>query len=186
MTIRPFLPIALILTTLAACGGGGGQQPPQPDPALVDVLKTRPSLTRFTEALETTGVAATLLPSGAYTIFAPIDSAVSGPLDQATVRHHILTTRVTFSDMAGESTSYETLNGDEMEIDVTEQIAIGSGLMVESDIAATNGVIHVIDKVQTPEATAVPLISQAPAGEASPNAPVTGTAIPAAPAINTQ
>lgn len=117
------------------------------------MIKARPSLTRFAEALETTGVAATLLSSGSYTVLAPMDRGVDGPLDEATVRHHVLTTKVTFSEMAGESTSYETLAGDEIEVDVTDQIAIGTGLMVESDIAATNGIIHVIDSVQTPAST---------------------------------
>lgn len=148
---RLILPLVLTLSTLAACGGSGGQQiPPPADPDLVSVLEGRPNLKRFKEALEATGVASTLQSGGAYTILAPMDKAVTGPLDQATVRHHILPTRVTFSDMAGESTSYDTLNGDQVEIDATEQIAIGTGLMVESDIQAANGVIHVIDQVQTP------------------------------------
>ena len=79
-----------------------------------------------------------------------MNQAVNGVLDEATIRHHILPTRVTFSDMAGENTSYQTLNRDEIEVDVTEQIVIGSALMVESDIEASNGIIHVIDKVQQP------------------------------------
>lgn len=151
MTKRPILTTVFILSTLSACGGGGSAPPPAPAPDIIGVLKSRPSLTRFTEALESTGVASTLLSSGAYTVFAPMDKAVNGSLDEATIRHHILQNRVTFTDMAGESTSYDTLNNDQIEIDVTDQIAIGSGLMVESDIAASNGIIHVIDRVQTPE-----------------------------------
>ncbi|MGI9509940.1 MAG: fasciclin domain-containing protein [Geminicoccaceae bacterium] len=149
MKKRLVLPIFLLLTAVTACSSGQ-QAPPPAEPDLVGVLKSRPSLQRFTEALESTGVASSLLSSGTYTVFAPMDKAVNEPLDAATVRHHILLTRVTFSDMAGESTSFETLNDDEIEIDATEQIAIGSGLMVESDIRATNGVIHVIDRVQIP------------------------------------
>ncbi|MDH3662314.1 MAG: fasciclin domain-containing protein [Alphaproteobacteria bacterium] len=150
MTKHSILPIVVILSTLAACGGGNAP-PPAPKPDVIGVLKTRPSLLRFTEALEATGVASALLSSGAYTVFAPMDKGVAGPLDEATVRHHILPTRVAFSDMAGENTSYDTLNNDQIEIDVTDQIAIGSALMVESDIAAANGIIHVIDRVQTPD-----------------------------------
>ena len=163
------LPLALTLTILAACGGGGsgGQQTPPPaNPDLVSVLKGRPNLERFTEALEQTGVASALQSGGAYTIFAPMDRAVSGPLDEATIRHHILSSRVTFSDMAGESTSYDTLNDDQVEIDATEQIAIGSGLMVESDIQAANGVIHVIDRVQTPTGEPVTSSDSGVAGQA--------------------
>ncbi len=160
MTTRLILPIAAILMTLSACGSSQPPRQPAPEPDLLAVLKNRPSLKQFTEALEATGVAATLLPGGSYTIFAPIDRGVNAALDQATIRHHILTTRVTFSDMAGESTSYDTLNNDQIEIDVTEQIAIGSGLMVESDISAANGIIHVIDRVQAPASTPAQLIDQ--------------------------
>jgi uncharacterized surface protein with fasciclin (FAS1) repeats len=149
MTPRLIPTFAAMLTALSACGGST-PTPPPPALDLVGLLKTRPSLTRFAEALESTGVAGTLLASGSYTVFAPLDKAVTGPLDAATIRHHILPVRVTFSDMAGESTSYDTLNDDQIEIDVTEQIAVGTALMVESDISAANGIIHVIDRVQAP------------------------------------
>jgi len=127
----------------------------QPEPSdLLAVLKSRPSLTRFAEAFENTGVAGQLQPSNAYTVFAPIDKAVAGPLDAATVRNHVLADRVTFSNIAGENASYTTLNGNEIDIEATDRIIIGTGLMVESDISAANGVIHVIDRVQEPSGKA--------------------------------
>lgn len=178
MTIRLILSVVAVFTTLAACSA---PPPPAPDPGLVDILKARPSLKRFTEALESTGVANTLVAGGAYTIFAPMDKAVNGTLDEATIRHHILPTRVTFSDMAGEATSYQTLNDDEIEVDVTEKIIVGSGLMVESDIEASNGIIHVIDKVQTPGPGPARLLDQQPLAAPTDLTPDEGTVIPAAP-----
>lgn len=151
MTIHCLL-IASILVGLAACGGGGS--PPsqqQAEPDLLSRLKTRPSLTRFTAALEATGVADRLRDAGPYTIFAPIDAAIADrSLDQATVNHHIVAERVTFNDIAGETISYTTLHTDEIEIDAVEVIRVGDGMMIESDITASNGVIHVIDKVLSP------------------------------------
>lgn len=184
MTIRSILIVIVssALTALAACGS---PPPPQPEPNLVNVLKTRPSLKRFTEALESTGVANGLAADGAYTVFAPMDKAVNGALDEATIRHHILPTRVTFSDMAGENTSYETLNKDEIEVDVTEQIVVGSGLMVESDIEASNGVIHVIDKVQIPAPGPARLLDQQPLEAPTELVPEDDAVIPADPASNT-
>ncbi len=150
MTKRWFSTMLVALLSLNACGSNQVVQNAEPD--LIAVLKTRPSLTKFTESLESTGVAATLQESGSYTIFAPMDAVVDqGTLDEITVRHHILPERVAFSDLAGENTSYTTLHTDEIEVDATETIKIGDGLMVESDITAKNGVIHVIDKVLTPE-----------------------------------
>ncbi len=157
MTKRLILTCLPMLMALAACSS-----PPPAEPAsgLVSVLKARPSLKQFADALESTGVAGKLAEGGAYTVFAPMDKAVNGALDEATIRHHILPTRVTFSDMAGESTSYETLNNDEIEVDVTNKIVIGSALMVESDIEASNGIIHVIDKVQQPAPGPARLLEQ--------------------------
>ena len=193
MTKRWFSLILFAFFSLNACSGDPNL--PRVEPDLVARLKTRPSLKRFTEALETTGVAATLQAEGNYTIFAPMDVAVAagGPLDQATVRHHILTERVNFSDLAGENTSYTTLHTDEIEVDATEVIRIGEGLMVESDISASNGVIHVIDKVLTPGDVPTNLVPAAPAGSLSPATELTDPAaqpttpgeaaiVPAAPA----
>jgi hypothetical protein len=180
MTKRLILTCLSVLLALSACNS---PPPVQPDPDLVAVLKARPSLKKFAEALESTGVARSLAEGGAYTVFAPMDKAVDVTLDEATIRHHILPTRVTFSDMAGENTSYETLNSDEIEIDVTEQIVIGSALMVESDIEASNGIIHVIDKVQRPAPGPARLLEQ-PLAPPTALTPESGTVIPSAPAAN--
>jgi uncharacterized surface protein with fasciclin (FAS1) repeats len=158
MAMHRNFPLALLLISLTACAGSEPTPPPAND--LLTVLKTRPSLQRFAKAFESTGVAGQLQAERRYTIFAPMDKAVIDALDSSTVRHHILSGSIEFSDMAGESTTYTTLNGDEIEIDVTEQIVIGSALMVESDIGASNGVIHVIDRVQQPSGLAPAILTE--------------------------
>jgi len=171
MTKRWFSTILFALLLLNACGGN--QVLPKAEPDLITLLKSRPSLTEFTKSLEATGVAATLQENGSYTIFAPIDAVVQeGALDEITVRHHILPERVTFSDLAGESTSYTTLHTDEIEVDATETIRIGDGLMVESDITAKNGVIHVIDKVLIPEDLPTSLSPAVTSGDPANTGPV--------------
>jgi uncharacterized surface protein with fasciclin (FAS1) repeats len=180
MTTRWFSLILPVFLSLFACGGS--QQPlPRDEPDLIAVLKNRPSLTQFTAALEATGVASTLQGGGSFTIFAPTDVAVAksdaASLDDATIKHHILPERITFSDLAGENTSYTTLHTDEIEVDATESIRIGDGLMVESDITATNGVIHVIDTVLTPGDVPTDL---APAALPNPDA-TTEPVVPTAP-----
>ena len=163
MTKRSTFPALLLLLNVSACGGGGGNLAPTGPPDLLSVLKERPSLTLFTEAFESTGVADQLELDGAYTVFVPIDQSVAGSLDVATIRHHIISDRIGFSDIAGENEIYTTLNDDEIEIDATDQIAIGSGFMIESDINASNGVIHVIDQVLEASGEA-PAILSAPIG----------------------
>lgn len=182
MMIRLILTCLSLLVALAACSSP--PPPAQPAADLVSILKSRPSLRQFSAALENTGIAAQLIDGGSYTVFAPMDKAVNVTLDEATIRHHILPTRVTFSDMAGENTSYETLNNDEIEIDVTEQIAVGSALMVESDIEASNGVIHVIDEVQQAAPGPARLLEQ-PLAPPTALTPEDGAEIPSAPGADT-
>jgi uncharacterized surface protein with fasciclin (FAS1) repeats len=181
MTKRLILTFLPMLCALAACSS---PPPAQPASDLVSILKARPSLKQFANALENSGVAGSLAADGAYTIFAPMDKAVNAALDEATIRHHILPTRVTFSDMAGENTSYETLNNDEIEVDVTERIVIGSALMVESDIEASNGIIHVIDRVQRPGPGPARLLEQ-PLSAPTALTPDGGAVIPSSPAAAT-
>ncbi len=183
MTIRLILTCLSLLWVLAACSS---PPPPPAQPAndLVSILKSRPSLREFSAALESTGIADRLSQGGSYTIFAPMDKAVKTALDEATIRHHILPTRITFSDMAGENTSYVTLNSDEIEIDVTEQIAVGSALMVESDIEASNGVIHVIDQVQQPAPGPARLLEQ-PLAPPTVLTPDDGVVVPSTPEAGT-
>jgi|GEM_PF-5120601 len=176
MTKRLLPLISIVPMTLAACGGDANL--PVQNADIIAVLKTRPSLTRFAEALETTGVAGTLTSSGPYTVFAPFDGAVNGPLDEATIRHHILPSRVTFSDMAGESTGYDTLNNDQIDVDVTDQIVVGSALMIESDIQATNGIIHVIDQVQSAAPGPETLLNQQPVDQGIEQEPLDQSAEP--------
>jgi hypothetical protein len=141
---------AILGALLLVAGCSADPVPPPADHDLLGVLKTRPSLSRFTEALMSTGIAASFDKAGSYTIVAPVDAAVDRALDQATIRHHILLGRVTFADVAGETVRYRTLHGDAIEIDATGAIRVEGALMVASDITADNGVIHVIDKVLTP------------------------------------
>ena len=89
MPTRWLFTILMATMALAACSSEPRVVEVERD--LVAVLKTRPSLTRFTSALEATGVAEALQKEGTYTVFAPMDAAVVGKaLDERTLRHHIL------------------------------------------------------------------------------------------------
>ncbi len=178
MTIYRFAIILITVFSITACGSNDPLPPSPAEPDLLAVLKNRPSLKKFTRALEATGVAGQLQGGGDYTIFAPMDVAVADTsLDLKTVSHHIIPGRVTFSDLAGENNSYTTLHRDEIEVDATDAIRVGDGLMVESDIAANNGIIHVIDKVLPPGDVPTSLIPLTPAGPVG-LTPQTGDADP--------
>jgi uncharacterized surface protein with fasciclin (FAS1) repeats len=104
-----------------------------------------------------------LLTSGNYTFFAPTDTAftslneaqleqlIANPGQLAGVlRGHVVSGRLTAADLAGVS-SVETLAGTSLRVSVTgDTVTIGGARVVQADIAATNGVIHVINSVLLP------------------------------------
>jgi uncharacterized surface protein with fasciclin (FAS1) repeats len=135
-----------------------------------DIVETAASAGNFTTllaAVEAAGLADVLKGEGPFTVFAPTDAAFE-KLPEGTVEslleprnreqlqeiltYHVVPGRIMSSDLAGQSTTAETVEGGELEIDAT-----GSGVMVEgatvtqADIAASNGVIHVIDQVMLPQ-----------------------------------
>ena len=66
--------------------------------------------------------------------------------------YHVVAGKVTSADIAGKMSSFETLAGSEVKIDSAGRVAkINHAAIKQPDIMATNGVIHVIDKVITPE-----------------------------------
>jgi uncharacterized surface protein with fasciclin (FAS1) repeats len=104
-----------------------------------------------------------LLTSGNYTFFAPTDTAFTS-LDEAqleqlianpgqlagVLRGHIVSGRLTAADLADRST-VETLAGTSLRVSVTgDTVTVGGSRVVQADIAATNGVIHVINSVLLP------------------------------------
>ena len=70
----------------------------------------------------------------------------------ALLSYHVVAGKVTAADIAGKMTSYETLAGSQVTVDSAGRVAkINHAAIKQPDIMATNGVIHVIDKVITPE-----------------------------------
>ena len=61
--------------------------------------------------------------------------------------HHVLQVRLTYDDMVGGVRDYTSLAGQTLTIDAAELVRIGDAAMVETDIQAENGVLHVIDQV---------------------------------------
>jgi uncharacterized surface protein with fasciclin (FAS1) repeats len=134
---------------------------------IVDTAASAGSFTTLVAAVQAAGLAETLKGEGPFTVFAPTDDAFAklpaGTVDnllkpenreqlQQILTYHVVPGKVMSSDLQGKSTTAATVEGSEVEID-----ASGSAVMVEgatvtqADIAASNGVIHVIDTVIMPE-----------------------------------
>ena len=54
------------------------------------------------------------------------------------------------SDIAGKKLDAATVQGQEVSIDATSGVTVDGATVVAADVEASNGVIHVIDKVILP------------------------------------
>lgn len=119
--------------------------------------------------LVTAVVAAELLPAltdpaGTYTVFAPTDSAFMALGDTLndlladptgnlanTLLYHVLGSTVT-SDMLMDGQIVETLfTGNVLSVDLSDGVKINDSEVILANVSATNGVVHLINKVLTPD-----------------------------------
>jgi pentapeptide MXKDX repeat protein len=135
---------------------------------LVVVASSRDDLTTLVAAVEAAGLATALAEDGPFTIFAPNDQAFENYLgdmgmtvDDALADTTFLSTLlqghvVEAADDAGMVAGmvddpFVTLAGTELPVTVDgNTITIAGAEIVEADVFATNGVIHVIDTVIEP------------------------------------
>ncbi|MHC5053151.1 MAG: fasciclin domain-containing protein [Planctomycetota bacterium] len=118
------------------------------------------------EALEKSGLSETLRGPGPFTLFAPTDEAFAalpeGRLDylmenpeelKALLLRHIAPAKIPSSEVTWSNT-IRTIAGQKLVVIVEEGIErIDGAVVLERDMMATNGVIHVIDAVlEGPEA----------------------------------
>ena len=106
----------------------------------------------------------TLSGKGPFTVFAPTDEAFAklpaGTVDSllkpenkdkltAILTCHVLAGKVMAADV--KTMSAKTVNGKEVAIKVDAgKVTVGAANVVKTDVAASNGVIHVIDTVLIP------------------------------------
>ena len=152
---------ALVLAafaTVAAHAGGHGP--------IVDKAKEAGSFSTLLAAAEAAGLAETLNGEGNFTVFAPTDDAFKA-LPEGTVEnllkpenkeqltkilsYHVLPNKVMSADLAGKTTEAATVEGSNVTVDATgDKVMVGEATVTQADIEASNGVIHVIDKVIMP------------------------------------
>lgn len=136
-------------------------------PAKGDIIETAVAAGSFNtlaKAIEAAGLTETLKGEGPFTVFAPTDEAFA-KLPKGTVEallkdkakltailtYHVVPGNVMSKDVAGMS-SAKTVNGQELSIKAKGgKVTIDKATVTQADIAASNGVIHVIDQVLMPK-----------------------------------
>jgi uncharacterized surface protein with fasciclin (FAS1) repeats len=148
----------------AVQAGSHDQAHDQPD--IVDTAVAAGQFETLVAAVEAAGLVDTLKGEGPFTVFAPTDEAFAalpeGTLDellmpenqetlQAILTYHVVPGKVMAEDAMGLE-SAETVQGQEITITTLDgSVMINEATVIQADIEASNGVIHVIDAVLLPE-----------------------------------
>ncbi|MEG3922731.1 fasciclin domain-containing protein [Microcoleus sp. POL10_C6] len=140
---------------------------PAPTSAAKDIVAIAsgdPQFKTLTKALGAADLVATLQRKGPFTVFAPTDAAFAA-LPEGTVEnllkpenkaqltkilaYHVVPGSVVSTSL--KSGDVKTVEGSSLKVAVsTGKVTVGGANVVKADIKASNGVIHVIDKVLMP------------------------------------
>jgi uncharacterized surface protein with fasciclin (FAS1) repeats len=131
---------------------------------IVETAREAGSFTTLLAAVDAAGLEPTLADGGPFTLFAPSDDAFA-KLPAGTVEslladpakltdvltYHVVPGRVSAAEAAALS-STPTVQGTDLPLAVNGGVEVGDARVVTADIEASNGVIHVIDRVLLPAA----------------------------------
>lgn len=132
---------------------------------IAELTNNSDSFNTLAAALDAADLAETLGSEGPYTVFAPTDEAFAdlpaGSIEQLLLpenkdllvqilSYHVVPGAVLSSDL--ETGSVTTIEGSDLAVAVDETVTINNANVLLADIEASNGVIHVIDRVMLPPA----------------------------------
>jgi uncharacterized surface protein with fasciclin (FAS1) repeats len=160
--MRKLFASALVLTLVASSAAGLRASEPRAKD-IVDTAVAAGSFTTLAKALQAAGLIETLKGKGPFTVFAPTDEAFAklpaGTLDALLTDKAKLTAILTYHVVAGKVMAADvvklkeakTVQGQMIMIDTSMGVKVNNANVVKTDIACSNGVIHVIDSVILPK-----------------------------------
>ena len=154
----------LIMTFFAFSASAGGSYAKKKD--IVDTAVAAGSFNTLVAAVKAAGLVDTLKGKGPFTVFAPTDEAFAklpaGTLESlllpenkaklaAILTYHVVSGKVKAKDVV-KLTSAKTVQGSDVTIMIKDGGVVlnGNSNVTTTDIATSNGVIHVIDTVLLP------------------------------------
>ena len=131
---------------------------------IVDTAVGAGTFNTLVAAVTAAGLVETLKGPGPFTVFAPTDEAFKAlgttvddllkPENKdkltAILTYHVIPGKVMAADLK-DGMEAATVNGETVMIDLDNGAMVDDAKVVTADIAASNGVIHVIDKVILPD-----------------------------------
>ncbi len=149
---------ALLATTLLGCASSPMQSPT----TIADTAARTPQLSTLNRLIGQAGLADTLRGAGPYTVFAPSDEAFKAvpaktlselaadkELLKSVLTYHVLPGKVPAADV--KNGNAKTVNGATLAVaKAGTTVTVEDAVVVQADVNATNGVVHVIDRVLMP------------------------------------
>jgi len=149
----------------SAANESSGQEAAASSSDIVDTAASAEGFSTLVAAVQAAGLVDTLKGDGPFTVFAPTDAAFAalpaGTLESllkpenkdklvAILTYHVVAGDVRASDVVKLDTA-TTVQGGAVAIRSDDSgVSVGDAHVVKTDIACSNGVIHVIDKVLIP------------------------------------
>lgn len=132
-------------------------------PTIVDVAVQAGKFNTLVQAVQAAGLVETLSGEGPFTVFAPTDEAFA-QIPQETLQavladkekltailtYHVVPGKLMAADVV-RSTQLQTAQGQSITVSTEGGVRVDNANVIQTDIEADNGVIHVIDQVIMPK-----------------------------------
>ena len=152
----------LLATTAAAMLALAGCATTPTPTTIADTAARTPELSTFNQLIIDAGLADSLRAGGPYTVFAPSDEAFKALPEKtltelksnkeqlkAVVNYHVLPAKMMAGDVT--NTNAKTVQGANVALARAGSfVTVEDAVVTQPDMAATNGVVHVIDRVLVP------------------------------------
>ena len=152
----------LIATTAAAMLAVTGCATTPAPTTIADTAARTPQLSTFNQLIIDAGLADSLRAGGPYTVFAPSDEAFKALPERtladlkqnkeqlkAVVNYHVLPAKMMAGDVT--NTNAKTVQGANVALARAGSfVTVDDAVVTQPDVAATNGVVHVIDRMLVP------------------------------------
>ena len=131
---------------------------------IVETARKAGTFQTLLTAVDAAGLGETLADGGPFTVFAPTDDAFAA-LPQETMQglladppalirvltYHVVPGRITSAQITHD-TQQMTVEGGVLELAVNGSVTVNDATVIQADVEAENGVIHVINRVLIPAA----------------------------------
>ena len=163
--MKKLLPIGIVAALALSVAGAPATARPSDEKNIVQTAQAAGNFKMLTKLVVKAGLAGTLSNAGPYTVFAPTDAAFS-KVPKSTLKslaknraklravllYHVVAGRVPSSKVVMLK-SAKTLNGRSVRIHTAGgKVFVNNAKVTKADINASNGVIHVVNRVLIPPA----------------------------------